>query len=192
MKGKKRKEGKTYRTKVAGLVIELPIRKVGKNTYIASNHVVVLGKDSKFTERVGKRMAKKLNEKDFDSLLTAEAKSLPLAHVIARELKLEGALVARKSIKSYMKNPLQVEAESITTAGKQKLVIDETVKEKIKNKEVCLFDDVVTTGGTMRALEKLVKKAGGEVSVKAAVWVEGSNPFHKDVIHLSKLPIFKK
>lgn len=179
---------KFYKTKICELYRELPIRQVDEEIWIASNHKLVLGKDVEFTQKVGKELASRIKPYNPDVLLTAEAKALPLAYEIARELGLRKILVARKEVKSYMKKYLVEEVKSITTSKIQKLVLE--LDEKIEGKRICLFDDVVSTYGTMNALEKLVKRAGGEIVCKAAVWLEGPWYEGKDLIYLEILPIW--
>jgi len=185
----------SYVTEICGLRRELPIRQVGDGVWIASNHVVIFG-DLEFIETAGKELASRLSGFKIDIPVTAEAKAESLAYEITKNLGLPYFIVCRKSVKSYVKNPLVVELKSITTKETQKLILDETDIKKIKGKNIALIDDVVTTGGNMNALEKLVLKAGGKVKAKTCIWVEGpslsaaTSHARKNLIHLGYLPIF--
>ncbi|MDU2353517.1 MAG: phosphoribosyltransferase family protein, partial [Anaerococcus sp.] len=128
---------------------------------------------------------------DCDIILTAEAKGIELAHEIARNLGEEDFIVARKSKKSYMNDPINVEVNSITTKNTQKLFLDSKDAEKIKGKRIALVDDVISTGESMSALEALVEKAGGKVVQKLAILAEGDAADREDIIYLEKLPIFE-
>ena len=176
---------KTYTLHVAGLTRELPVIKLSYDLSIAS--FVILG-DTEIVRKTAPIIAKKLPEVDF--IVTAEAKGIPLAYEISRILNLNEYIVARKSIKAYMEEPIEVEVNSITTTDSQKLYLDNQDAKKIKGKKVALIDDVISTGQSLKALERLVEKAGGNVIAKAAILAEGDAKDRKDIIFLEALPIF--
>ena len=176
---------KTYTLNVAGLTRELPIIKLSYDLSIAS--FVILG-DTEIVRKTAPIIAKKLPEVDF--IVTAEAKGIPLAYEISRVLNLNEYVVARKSIKAYMEEPIEVEVNSITTTNSQKLYLNNQHAKKIKGKRVALVDDVISTGQSLKALERLVEKAGGKVLAKAAILAEGDAKDRKDIIFLEALPTF--
>ena len=176
---------KTYTLNVAGLTRELPIIKLSYDLSIAS--FVILG-DTEIVRKTAPIIAKKLPEVDF--IVTAEAKGIPLAYEISRILNLNEYVVARKSIKAYMEEPIEVEINSITTTNSQKLYLNNQDAKKIKGKRVALVDDVISTGQSLKALERLVEKAGAKVLAKAAILAEGDAKDRKDIIFLEALPTF--
>ena len=176
---------KTYTLHVAGLTRELPIIKLSYDLSIAS--FVILG-DTKIVKKTAPMIAKKLPEVDF--IVTAEAKGIPLAYEISKILNLDEYIVARKSVKAYMEEPIEVEVNSITTTNSQKLYLNNQDANKIKGKRVALIDDVISTGQSLKALERLVEKAGGKVLAKAAILAEGDAKDRKDIIFLEALPTF--
>ncbi|WP_339001695.1 adenine phosphoribosyltransferase [Fusobacterium animalis] len=176
---------KTYTLNVAGLTRELPIIKLSYDLSIAS--FVILG-DTEIVRKTAPIIAKKLPEVDF--IVTAEAKGIPLAYEISRVLNLNEYVVARKSVKAYMEEPIEVEVNSITTTNSQKLYLNNQDAKKIKGKSVALVDDVISTGQSLKALERLVEKAGGKVLAKAAILAEGDAKDRKDIIFLEALPTF--
>ena len=176
---------KTYTLHVAGLTRELPIIKLSYDLSIAS--FVILG-DTEIVRKTAPIIAKKLPEVDF--IVTAEAKGIPLAYEISRILNLNEYVVARKSIKAYMEEPIEVEINSITTTNSQKLYLNNRDAKKIKGKRIALVDDVISTGQSLKALERLVEKAGGKVLAKAAILAEGDAKDKKDIIFLEALPTF--
>ena len=176
---------KTYTLHVAGLTRELPIIKLSYDLSIAS--FVILG-DTEIVKKTAPMIAKKLPEVDF--IVTAEAKGIPLAYEISRILNLNEYVVARKSIKAYMEEPIEVEVNSITTTNSQKLYLNNQDANKIKGKRVALIDDVISTGQSLKALERLVEKAGANVVAKAAILAEGDAKDRKDIIFLEALPTF--
>ena len=176
---------KTYTLHVAGLTRELPIIKLSYDLSIAS--FVILG-DTEIVRKTAPIIAKKLQEVDF--IVTAEAKGIPLAYEISRILNLNEYIVARKSIKAYMEEPIEVEINSITTTNSQKLYLNNQDAKKIKGKRIALVDDVISTGQSLKALERLVEKAGGKVLAKAAILAEGDAKDRKDIIFLEALPTF--
>ena len=176
---------KTYTLNVAGLTRELPIIKLSYDLSIAS--FVILG-DTEIVRKTAPIIAKKLPEVDF--IVTAEAKGIPLAYEISRVLNLNEYVVARKSIKAYMEEPIEVEVNSITTTNSQKLYLNNQDAKKITGQRVALVDDVISTGQSLKALERLVEKAGGKVLAKAAILAEGDAKDRKDIIFLEALPTF--
>ena len=176
---------KTYTLNVAGLTRELPIIKLSYDLSIAS--FVILG-DTEIVRKTAPIIAKKLPEVDF--IVTAEAKGIPLAYEISRVLNLNEYVVARKSIKAYMEEPIEVEVNSITTTNSQTLYLNNQDANKIKGKRVALIDDVISTGQSLKALERLVEKAGANVVAKAAILAEGDAKDRKDIIFLEALPTF--
>ena len=176
---------KTYTLHVAGLTRELPIIKLSYDLSIAS--FVMLG-DTEIVKKTAPMIAKKLPEVDF--IVTAEAKGIPLAYEISKILNLDEYIVARKSVKAYMEEPIEVEVNSITTTNSQKLYLNNQDANKIKGKRVVLIDDVISTGQSLKALERLVEKAGANVVAKAAILAEGDAKDRKDIIFLEALPTF--
>ena len=176
---------KTYTLHVAGLTRDLPIIKLSYDLSIAS--FVILG-DTEIVKKTAPMIAKKLPEVDF--VVTAEAKGIPLAYEISKILNLNEYIVARKSIKAYMEEPIEVEVNSITTTNSQKLYLNNQDANKIKGKRVALIDDVISTGQSLKALERLVEKAGANVVAKAAILAEGDAKDRKDIIFLEALPTF--
>ena len=176
---------KTYTLNVVGLTRELPIIKLSYDLSIAS--FVILG-DTEIVRKTAPIIAKKLPEVDF--IITAEAKGIPLAYEISRVLNLNEYVVARKSVKAYMEEPIEVEVNSITTTNSQKLYLNNQDAKKIKGKRIALIDDVISTGQSLKALERLVEKAGGKVLAKAAILAEGDAKDRKDIIFLEALPTF--
>ncbi len=180
---------KEYVTRVGSLERKLPIVQVSEGLWIASIGEIVLG-DIDFVEHAGSLLAKKIKEQcNPEVIIAPEAKAFPLAHVIARELGHKFA-AARKGVKGYMSGYISIEVQSITTAEKQRLILDDIDVMRVKGKRVCLLDDIVSTGGTMKALQAITEKAGGIPVCKAAIWLEGPWWNEKDLIYLTELPVF--
>ena len=167
-----------YELHVAGCTRQLPILNVTDKLAIAG--FVILG-DTEIVENTAKEMVKKIPA-DTEVLMTAETKGIPLAAEMARILGMKRYVIARKSVKAYMENPLIVEDESITTQGKQMLCLMDTDIALIRNKKTLLLDDVISTGGSMRALAELAEKAGAEIIGKAAILAEGDAAMRQDII----------
>ena len=175
-----------YTLEVAGVRRELPILNVTEKLAIAG--FIMLG-DVELTDACARALAKRVPQ-EMEVLLTAETKGIPLAAELARCLGMKRYVVARKSVKAYMEDAIWVEDRSITTQGVQKLCLDGVDKARIKGKKVLLLDDVVSTGGSMKALTELVAKAGGTVVGEACVLAEGKAAERKDLIFLEALPLF--
>ena len=179
-----------YELKVAGLTRKLPKVKINDELAIAS--FVILG-DTELIEECAEAiiLLNDFPKKDeIDILISPEAKAIPLVHTIARRLG-KDYIVARKSIKGYMDNPMIEKVQSITTIGAQTLVLDGCDVEKIKEKKVCIIDDVVSTGGSLIGLQAMLEKIDCEIVCKATILLEEAGYDKGDILYLEKLPIFK-
>lgn len=172
---------------IAGLKRQLPLFKVADNLYIAA--FIIFG-DVEMTVASAGELLKKAPE--FDILVTSEAKSIPLIHEMARQAGQNEYVVARKGEKVYMENVITTEVDSITTAGIQKLCIGQKEIDQMKGKRVLIVDDVISTGGSLKSIEILVNKAGGNIVGKMAVLAEGDAADRNDIIFLEKLPLFNE
>ena len=148
----------------------------------------ILFGDVEITVASASELLKKVPE--YDIMVTAEAKSIPLIHEMARQAGVGDYVVARKKQKVYMGDVLEVGVNSITTHGEQKLYLGEDDVAKIKGKRVLIVDDVISTGESLRALENLIEAAGGNIVCKAAVLAEGDAAERDDIVFLEKLPLF--
>ena len=174
-----------YKLKVAGLERDLPICAVNEKLDIAG--FVIFG-DAELTEACARELLPKLPEYDF--LITAEAKGIPLVHELARQHGDKKHFVARKGLKVYMRNPISVTVHSITTLKEQTLYLDGEDAKMMQGKKILIIDDVISTGESLRALEKLVESAGGIICGRAAILAEGDAADRDDIIYLEKLPLF--
>jgi adenine phosphoribosyltransferase len=174
-----------YRMTIAGLERDLPICKVTDTLYIAG--FVIFG-DQELTVACARELLKKAPE--YDYILTAEAKGIPLAHEMARQAGDAKYILARKGPKLYMRDIFEVSVQSITTAKEQRLYLDGADAELMKGKRILLVDDVISTGESLRALEALVEKAGGNICGRMAILAEGDAQDRADLVYLEKLPLF--
>ena len=174
-----------HRMKVAGVERDLPICKVTDDLYIAG--FVVFG-DQELTVACARELLKVAPE--YDYIITAEAKGIPLAHEMARQTNASKYFLARKVPKLYMTGVFESTVKSITTEKEQTLYLDTADAEMIKGKKILIVDDVISTGESLRALEVLVEKAGGIIAGRMAVLAEGDAQGRADIIYLEKLPLF--
>ncbi len=177
----------TYPMNVAGLKRDLPICKVTDDLYIGA--FIVFG-DAELTVACARDLLKLVPADSYDYMLTAEAKSIPLIHEMARQSGAEKYFIARKGAKAYMPDPIHVEDKSITTAGVQKLYLGRDDADLIRGKRILIMDDVISTGGSLHAMEELVKIAGGTVVGRVAVLAEGDAQNRTDIKFLAPLPVF--
>ena len=175
----------TYPMHVAGLTRDLPLCKVTDDLYIGA--FVIFG-DVELTVACARELLKKAPE--YDVLITAESKGIPLAYEMARQAGTNRYLLARKSPKLYMKNVFTVKVNSITTAKEQILCIDQDDVDFMQGKRVLIVDDVISTGESLRAVEELVRQAGGNIVGRMAILAEGDATERDDIIYLEKLPLF--
>ncbi|MBQ6890931.1 MAG: adenine phosphoribosyltransferase [Oscillospiraceae bacterium] len=174
-----------YRMKVAGLERDLPICPVNEKLYIAG--FVIFG-DQELTVACARELLQRAPE--YDYIITAEAKGIPLAHEMARQHGDKKYILARKGPKLYMRDIFSVTVNSITTAKEQKLYLDGADAALMQGKRILLVDDVISTGESLKALEALVEKAGGIICGRMAILAEGDAQEREDLVYLEKLPLF--
>lgn len=176
----------TYPMTIAGIKRELPLCKVADDFYIGA--FIMFG-DAEITVACAKELLARA-PKEYDYLLTAEAKSIPLIHEMARQSGASEYFVARKGMKVYLTDPIHVQVRSITTQHDQDLYLSGKEAAKMKGKKILIVDDVISTGESLHALEELVHQAGGEVAGRMAVLAEGDAQKREDIVYLEKLPVF--
>jgi adenine phosphoribosyltransferase len=177
----------TYRIKVAGVERDLPLCPISDTLNIAA---FILFGDVELTERCSEALAAIAPEHDV--MITAESKGIPLIHAMCRISGKNRYVLARKSVKLYMKDVVKCETKSITTAAVQTLYIDGDDAEFMKGKRVLIVDDVISTGGSLLSLENLVAQAGGEIVGKMTILAEGDAIGREDITYLAPLPLFDK
>ena len=171
---------------IAGLERDLPICRLTDDLYIAG--FVIFG-DQELTCACARELLKRI-PCEYDYMITAEAKGIPLIHEMARQSGAKKYFLARKAPKLYMTGVFEVTVHSITTAKEQKLYLDVADADLMRGKRILIVDDVISTGESLRAVEELVKKAGGEVVGRMAILAEGDAQSRKDLVYLEKLPLF--
>lgn len=176
---------KYYKIKVAGLERSLPICPINDKLMIAG--FVIFG-DPELTTACAKELLDRAPE--YDYLITAEAKGIPLVHEMARLAGNQKYFLARKSPKLYMTGLFEVSVHSISTNKEQHLFLDKTYAEMMKGKRILIVDDVISTGESLNALETLVNKAGGIICGRMSILAEGDAQNRNDLIYLEKLPLF--
>lgn len=177
---------KTYAVEIAGLKRELPLVEVAPGVTIALLNI--LG-DTALVRASAHALAKKLEGVGYDTLVTAEAKSIPLVHVLSEETS-KPYVVLRKNYKPYMGEAIQAETVSITTGKPQTLYLDAKDHELIAGSRVVLVDDVVSTGSTQQGMRAVMEKAGAEIVAEAAILTEGDEAKWQHILALGHLPVF--
>lgn len=174
-----------YPMTVAGVKRDLPLCKINDNLTIAA--FVIFG-DVELTCACARELLKKAPE--FDYMVAPEAKAIPLIHEMARQSGRNEYFLVRKKKKAYMNGVFETVDKSITTEGEQKLYMDGADAAKMKGKRILILDDVISTGGSISAVENLVEQAGGNIVGKMAILAEGDAANRDDIIYLEPLPLF--
>jgi len=174
-----------YTIDIQGMKHDLPLCPINENLYIGA--FVIFGQ-VELTKHCAAELLKKLPEVDY--LLAPEAKAIPLVYEMSRQSGIP-YLVARKKAKAYMQGVISATVQSITTAGEQTLVIDAVDAAAMKGKRVCIVDDVISTGESLRAVEALANAAEANIVAKAAILAEGDAANRSDLTILQKLPLFR-
>ena len=178
---------KYYNMKIAGLDRALPLCPINDDLYIGA--FVIFG-DPELTTAASKALLEKAPE--YDYIITAESKGIPIAHEMARLAGNQKYFLARKKPKLYMTGVFEVTVNSITTEGEQKLYLDRADAELMAGKRILIVDDVISTGESLRAIEELVLAAGGNIVGKMTILAEGDAQQRDDIIYLEPLPLFNK
>jgi adenine phosphoribosyltransferase len=176
----------TYSIDIAGIHRELRLFEIKPGLRIAILNI--LG-DTELVQACARELGKKLNGADYDMLVTAEAKSIPLAHALSVQTQ-KPYIVLRKTYKPYMGEALEAETLSITTGQPQLLILDEKDREAIQGKRVMIVDDVISTGSTLQGMRMVLEKAGAVVAGEAAILTEGDRAQWMHIHALGHLPLF--
>lgn len=176
-----------YKMNIAGIDRALPLCKLTDELYIGA--FVIFG-DPELTTACAKALLEKAPE--YDYLITAEAKGIPLVHEMARLQNNQKYMLARKGAKLYMRDVISVSVHSITTNKEQTLYLDGYDAALMKGKRILIIDDVISTGESLRALEVLVEQAGGNIVGRMCILAEGDAISRPDIIYLEELPLFDK
>jgi adenine phosphoribosyltransferase len=171
---------------IAGLKRDLPLFEIKPGLRIAILNI--LG-DTELVQACARELAQKVKDVEFDMLMTAEAKSIPLAHALSVETK-KPYIILRKLYKPYMGDALKTETLSITTGQPQILILDEKDRETIKGKRVLILDDVISTGSTLQGMRMILDKAEATVAGEAAILSEGDRAQWMHIHALGHLPLF--
>jgi adenine phosphoribosyltransferase len=176
----------TYGIDIAGVHRELELFEIKPGLRIAILNI--LG-DTELVQACAKALAKKLQDVKYDVVVTAEAKSIPLAYALSVETQ-KPYVILRKSYKPYMGDALQSETLSITTGKPQTLYLDEKDRELVQGKNVLILDDVISTGSTLQGMRLILEKAGAAIIAESAILTEGERAKWSDIISLGHLPVF--
>ena len=180
------RERETYGIDIAGLHRDLELFEIKPGLRIAILNI--LG-DTELVQACAVALAKKLEEVDYDVLVTAEAKSIPIAYALSVVTN-KPYVILRKSYKPYMGEALQSETLSITTGEPQTLYLDEKDRELVRGNRVVIVDDVISTGSTLQGMHMILEKAGAQVTAEAAILTEGERAKWSDIISLGHIPVF--
>ncbi|HHV06203.1 MAG TPA: adenine phosphoribosyltransferase [Anaerolineaceae bacterium] len=171
---------------IAGVKRDLRLFEVKPGLRIAI--INILG-DVELVEACANELAKRLQGLAYDTILTAETKSIPIAHMLSRATGVP-YVVLRKNWKPYMGDAIRAETLSITTGKPQTLILDQKDIPLIQNKRVIILDDVISTGSTLQGMKLITEKAGGDVVKEVAILTEGDPSQWRDVLALGHLPLF--
>lgn len=177
---------KTYSIEIAGVKRDLRLFEIKPGLKIAILNI--LG-DTELVQASARGLAEKVKGVDYDIIVTAEAKSIPIAHALSVETK-KPYIVLRKTYKPYMGDALKAETLSITTGQPQVLILDEKDRELIQGKKVLIVDDVISTGSTLQGMRMILDKANASVAGEAAILTEGDRAQWMHIHSLGHLPLF--
>jgi adenine phosphoribosyltransferase len=176
----------TFDIEIAGVPRSLRLFQIKPGLRIAILNI--LG-DTELVQACAKALNEKLAHVDYDVIVTAEAKSIPLAYALSVESG-RPYIILRKSYKPYMGAALIAETLSITTGEPQTLIMDEKDQDDVKGKRALIVDDVISTGSTLQGMRMIMEKAGAKIVAEAAILTEGERARWQHIISLGHLPLF--
>jgi adenine phosphoribosyltransferase len=179
-------ERETYPVEIAGIKRELRLFEIKPGLRIAILNI--LG-DTELVQACARELARRLQDVDYDVLVTAEAKSIPLVHALSVETA-KPYIVLRKTYKPYMGDAIRAETLSITTGEPQILILDEKDRQLMQGKRVVILDDVISTGSTLQGMRLILDKSRATVAAEAAIFTEGDRAQWMHIIALGHLPLF--
>jgi len=179
-----------YTLELCGIKRKLPLIYVGRKTKLAS--LSILG-DVELTDCLADKITAEIKKYKADYLVGPEVKVVPLIHGVARRLGHKRFVICRKSIKTYMTNPIVVKPLPHFPKHVKPLVINGPDAKMIKGKRVIVVDDVISTGVTMRMMKYLLDKVGAEVISYYAALKQGEQFDEIDNLHfIGTLPVIKE
>jgi adenine/guanine phosphoribosyltransferase-like PRPP-binding protein len=161
----------THIVDIAGEPVTLPI--VPINQRLAISLLMVIDMGVQFGERIGKALAAKLGPLKPDIVVGAATLGIPVVVEVSRALGLDQYVIAQKSPKIHLADALVQEVQSVTSAGKQRLMLDRRAVPLLAKRRVVVVDDVVATGSSLAATLALVRSAGGEIVGAGVILTEG-------------------
>lgn len=177
----------TFPVEIGGVKRDLRLFEIKPGLKIAV--INILG-DTELVEVCARELAKKMDRNAYDVIVTAEAKSIPLAHALSVVTQ-KPYIVLRKSYKAYMGDTIEAKTVSITTGREQTLILDEKDRLLLKGKRVAIVDDVISTGSTLDGMRNVLKQADAQISIEAAIFTEGDSEKWDNIIALGHLPVFE-
>ena len=175
---------KFHEMTIAGLTRQLPLCPLNDDLYIAG---FVLFGDVEITVKSAEELLKKAPE--FDVIVTAESKGIPLAHEMSRQSG-KPYVVLRKQPKLYMVDVITTDVQSITTAHNQNLCMGSIEAGLLSGKRILVVDDVISTGGSLAAMERLLGEVECEIVGRMCILAEGDALKRDDIIYLEELYLF--
>ncbi len=179
-------EQQFHTVEIAGLTRHLRLFEVAPGLRIAILNI--LG-DTELVQAAARALAERLAAVEYDVLVTAESKSIPLAYALSVETR-KPYVVLRKDCKPYMGDALRAETLSITTGKPQTLILDEKDRGLVNGKKAVIVDDVISTGSTLQGMRMILEKAGASVAAETAIFTEGDRARWMHIIALGHLPLF--
>jgi adenine/guanine phosphoribosyltransferase-like PRPP-binding protein len=161
----------TYVVDIAGEPVTLPI--VPLNQKLAISLLMVIDMGVRFGERIGKALAARLGPLKPDIIVGAATLGIPVVIEVSRALGLDDYVIAQKSPKIHLADALAQELESVTSAGKQRLMLDRRAVPLLAGRRVAIVDDVVATGSSLAATFALARAAGGQIVGAGVILTEG-------------------
>ena len=170
----------------AGNEYKLPLARVGKVSIAVFDSYQDIQMCRDASKDLYEKM-KKENITDMDYIIGIEIKGAAIAQRIA-DLFDKPMVVFRKSKKINFTDVLTAKVETVTS-GHNDLYIDKSSLDLLKGKKICLVDDVVSSGSSVDAVEKLLNDNGIQLAYKAFVFKEGE-AYKKNCVFVDKLQLY--
>lgn len=137
----------------------------------------------KFLEEKG------VDKSKFDTIVTAETKSVTMGAFLADYYN-KDLVILRKRRRDFFKEVVEANVDTFTTTGRSTLYLDLTHnREYLENKNVLIFDDVLSTGSSLHAMMEIMNKVNAKVVAKAFIFSEGMDSREEDEYYPYTLPL---
>lgn len=186
---------RTYSTMVGSQSLELPLVPLSDELTIALLICVDLGVH--FAETAGRELAELMAPFEPDIIVSVATMGIPLAIEASRALGIDDYVILHKTPKIHLGEEWAEPVVSITTDTPQRLRMDPSRVGAVRGRRVAVVDDVISTGASLSAALRLVRRMEadpvviGTLMTEGTAWQRALGPDAEHVRALGAMPLFR-